>query len=191
MNGLITQMVCAIQQEECFIGECDNCSKQNLIDTLTHNNSIDHDEECAWTVWKKVNNKFDLQQITGSVDSLLTEIEDKWDVFLFHVYCNRQQREHIKELREKSTNKTFLVAQIDFSMNYTLIRQREVQQGFFSQHQATLFTIHLTIGKEQRNVAIISNYMEHTTSFVFCAQQILVQFIKKNFPLVKKINYVR
>ena len=191
MNGLITQMVCAIQQEECFIGECDNCPKENLIDTLTHNNAIDHDEECAWTVWKKVNNKFDLQHITGSVDSLLTEIEDKWDVFLFHVYRNRQQREYIKELREKSTNKTFLVAQIDFSMNYTLVRQREVQQGFFSQHQATLFTIHLTIGNEQRNVAIISNYMEHTTSFVFCAQQILVRFIKKNFPLVKKINYVR
>jgi hypothetical protein len=191
MNDLITQIVCTIQQEKCFIGECDNCPIENLIDILTHNNVMDYDEECAWTVWKKVNNKFDLQQITGSVDSLLTEIEDKWDVFLFHVYCNRQQREYIKELREKSTDKTFLVAQIDFSMNYTLVRQREVQQGFFSQHQATLFTIHLTIGQEQRNVAIISNYMKHTTSFVYCAQKILVQFIKKNFPLVKKINYVR
>jgi hypothetical protein len=191
MNDLITQIVCTIQQEECFIGECDNCPIENLIDILTHNNAMDHDEECAWTVWKKVNNKFDLQQITGSVDHLLTEIEDKWDVFLFHVYCNRQQREYIKELREKSTDKTFLVAQIDFSMNYTLVRQRDVQQGFFNQHQATLFTIHLTVGQEQRNVAIISNYMEHTTSFVYCAQQILVRFIKKNFPLVKKINYVR
>jgi hypothetical protein len=191
MNDLITQIVCTIQQEECFFGECDNCPIENLIDILTHNNVMDYNEECAWTVWKKVNNKFDLQQITGSVDSLLTEIEDKWDVFLFHVYCNRQQREYIKELREKSTDKTFLVAQIDFSMNYTLVRQREVQQGFFSQHQATLFTIHLTVGQEQRNVAIISNSMEHTTSFVYCAQKILVQFIKKNFPLVKKINYVR
>ncbi|CAF1214876.1 unnamed protein product [Adineta ricciae] len=75
-------------------------------------------------------------------------------------------------------------------MNFTLIRQREVQQGFYSQHQVTLFTIHLTIGREQRNVAIISDYMEHTTSFVYCAQQILVRFIKKNFPLVKKISYV-
>jgi hypothetical protein len=83
------------------------------------------------------------------------------------------------------------VAQIDFSMNYTWIRQREVQQGFFSQHQATLFTIHLTIGQEQRNLAIISNYMEHTTAFVYCAQKLLIQFIKKNFPLVKKINYLR
>ncbi|CAF1214858.1 unnamed protein product [Adineta ricciae] len=75
-------------------------------------------------------------------------------------------------------------------MNFTLIRQREVQEGFFSQHQVTLFTIHLTIGRKQRNVAIISDYMEHTTSFVYCAQQILVRFIKKNFSLVEKISYV-
>ncbi|CAF1519796.1 unnamed protein product [Adineta ricciae] len=32
--------------------------------------------------------------------------------------------------------------------------------------------------------------MEHTTAFVHCAQKILIEFIKKNFPLVKKINYV-
>ena len=53
MNHLITQMVCTIQKEECFIGKCDNCLTENLIDTLTHNNGVDHDEECAWTVWEK------------------------------------------------------------------------------------------------------------------------------------------
>ena len=84
-----------------------------------------------------------------------------------------------------------MVAQIDFSMNYTLIRQREVQQAFFSQHQVTLFIIHLTIGQEHRNLAVISDYTEHTTVFVLCAQQLLVHFIKKDFPMVKTINYVR
>ena len=138
-----------------------------------------------------MNNKFDLQYIIGSVDSLITTIEDHWPTFLLHTYHNRQQRDYIKELRSQSTEKTFIVAQIDFSMNYTLIRQREVQQGFFSQQQATVFTIHLTIGQEHRNLAIISDHIEHTTAFVYCAQKILVQFIKRNYPLVKKINYVR
>jgi hypothetical protein len=191
MNDLISRMVCTSPQEECFNGECEICPMGNLIDILTQKKVIDYDEECTWTLWKKVSNKFDLQQITGSVDSLLTEIGDKWDAFILHVHNNRQQREYIKELREKSNEKTFVVAQIDFSMNYTLVRQREVQQGFFSYRQATLFTIHLTVGQEQRNLAIISDYMEHTTSFVYCAQKILVGFIKKNFPLIKKINYVR
>ena len=130
-----------------------------------------------------MNNNFGLQQMPGSIDSLLTQIEERWPLFLLHT--------HIKDLRSQSTEKTFVVAQIDFSMNYTLLRQREVQQGFFSQRQVTLFTIHLTIGKEQRNLAIISDYMEHTTVFVHCVQNILTRFINKNFPLVKKINYVR
>ena len=54
-------------------------------------------------------------------------------------------------------------------MNYILIRQREDQQGFFSEHQAALFTIYVTIGQEHRNLAIISNYIKHTTAFVYYA----------------------
>ncbi|CAF3101068.1 unnamed protein product, partial [Rotaria socialis] len=163
MKDLITQMVCTISNEKCFIGECDKCPTESITDILTDNNMIDLDDECSWNLWKKVNNKFDLQQMSGSTDSLLTEIEERWSPFLLHTHINREQREYIKELRCQSTENTFVVAQIDFSMNYTLVRQREVQQGFFSQHQVTLFTIHLTIGKEQRNLAVISDYMEHTT----------------------------
>ena len=191
MNDVITEILCISPQEKCYLDQCNDCPVENLIDILAHNHDMDYDEECIWNIWKKSNNKFDLQQITGSVDSLLTEMEDRWDAFLLHVYCNRQQRDYIKNLREKSSDKTFLVANIDFSMNYTLMRQREVQQGFFSYNQATLFTIHLTIGQEQRNIAIISNHTEHSTAFVYTAQNILVQFIKNNFPLVQKINYVR
>ena len=191
MRDLIVQMVCTAEKEECFNGLCDNCPTETITNVLTNNSIIDMDDECSWTLWKKVNSKFDLQQMIGSVDSLLTEIEERWPLFLLHTYINRQQRDYIKKLRIQSSDKTFVVAQIDFSMNYTLIPQREVQQGFFSQHQVTMFTMHLTIGQEHRNLAVISDHMEHTTVFVFCAQQLLVHFIKKNFPLVKTINYVR
>jgi hypothetical protein len=76
-------------------------------------------------------------------------------------------------------------------MNYTLMHRREVQRGFFSQHQVTIFTVHLTIEQQYRNLAIISDYMAHTTAFVYCAQKLIAQFVQYNFPLVEKINYVR
>ena len=167
-------MTCTVEKEDCFNETCEDCLKKTIIDTLIGSSIIDMDDECSWTLWKKVINKFDLQHIIGSVDSLLTTIEENWSRFLLHTYCNRQQRDHIKELRSQSTDKTFIVAQIDFSMNYTLIRQHEVQQGFFSQHQVTLFTIHLTIGQNRHNLAIISDHMEHTITFVYCARKILV-----------------
>jgi hypothetical protein len=110
MKDMLARMVCTIQKEQCFNGLCDDCPMEKITDILTRNNVIDLDDECSWTLWKKVNNKFDLQQIIGSI----------------HTYCTRQQRDHIKQLRSQSTDKTFVVAQIDFSMNYTLIRQREV-----------------------------------------------------------------
>jgi hypothetical protein len=184
-------MTCPKHAEGCYTGECSQCPTMQLQDILTERIEIDLDDECSWTIWKKMNNKFDLHKVTGSLDSLLNEIDEQWPNYLLHTYCYRQQREYITRLRMQSTDKTYIIAQIDFSMNYTLLRQREVQQGFFSQHQATLFTVHLIIGSEHRDMAIISDYMEHTTAFVYCAQNTILTFVKKHFPLVKKINYLR
>ena len=191
LKDLISRTVCTDEKEDCFEGACEECAEETIIDIILGDSMIDIDDECSWTMWKKMNNKFDLQYIIGSVDSLLTTIEENWPTFILHTYQNRQQRDYIKELRSQSTDKTFVVAHIDFSMNYTLIRQREVQQGSFSRQQATVFTIHLTIGQEHRNLSIISDHLEHTTAFVYSSQKILVEFIKRNYPLVKKINYVR
>ncbi|CAM2728792.1 unnamed protein product [Rotaria socialis] len=100
MKDLITRMVCTTQKEECFNEECDDCPIENITDVLTHNNSMDLDEECSWTLWKKVDNKFDLQQMIGSVDSPLNEIKERWSTFSLQTYSNREQREYIKYLRK-------------------------------------------------------------------------------------------
>jgi hypothetical protein len=193
-KDLIHRFVCDEPNEECFTNECGSCSTNNsFIRLLTEDFSedIDFDDLCSWTVWKKINNKFDLQKVNATIDSLLFEMNEQWPSFLLHSYCNRQQREHIALLRSQSSSTSFVIAQIDFSMNYSLVRQREVQQGFFSHQQASLFTTHLVVGKEQRNLAIISDRLEHDTAFVYGAQQIIVAFVKKKFPRVKKINYLR
>ncbi|CAF3160978.1 unnamed protein product, partial [Rotaria sp. Silwood2] len=155
VNELIDQVVCNNDMEDCVIGECQLCSTKSIVDILTEKISVNLDENCSWTIWKKLDNRFDLQQVTSSVEALLDQIEEKWSSFLLHTFCNRRQREYIANLRAQSSKTTFIVAQVDFSMNYNLIRQREVQQAFFSQKQASIFTIHITIGKEHRDIAII------------------------------------
>ncbi len=105
LKDLISQTVCIDEKEDCFDGTCEECLEETIIDILIGDNIIDIDDECSWTMWKKMNNKFDLQYIIGSVDSLLTTIEDNWPTFLLHTYYNRQQRDYIKELRSQSTAK--------------------------------------------------------------------------------------
>ena len=88
----MNEMVCLVQTEDCYISECDNCPTTQLSDILTEYIESDHDEECSWTIWRKLNDKFDLRKVTGSLNSLLNEIvEDQWPYFVLHSYYNRQQ----------------------------------------------------------------------------------------------------
>ena len=81
--------------------------------------------------------------------------------------------------------------QIDFAENYKFVRQRAPQSAHWNTDQATLFTIHFKIGTEHRCMVIISDYMSHDSKFVWLAQEDIVNFLKKHYPRVKKINYVR
>ena len=92
-------MVCQDDMEECFTGECHQCSTRSLINVLTKSINVDLDQCCSWTVWQKFNNKFDLQKTTGSVEALLDHIEAQWSSFMLHTFCNRRQREYIAEIR--------------------------------------------------------------------------------------------
>ena len=51
-------------------------------------------------------------------------MNERWLQFALHTYYNLQQREHIGHLRTQSALKIFVVAQMDFSMNYTLVRSQ-------------------------------------------------------------------
>lgn len=75
-----------------------------------------------------------------------------------------QRKEYIKYWREKSTNETFVVAQIDCSMNDTLVRQSEVQPKFFSQHQATVFTTFATARQQQHRLFIVQKKFSFNSS---------------------------
>ncbi|CAF3300606.1 unnamed protein product [Rotaria sp. Silwood2] len=188
---LISRIVCGIPTENCFTRQCDLCGMINPSDVLRENNNINHDENASWSQWKTLNNKVDLLCTNGSYDLLLDEIDSHWTMFLLHSYFTTEQKEYIKNLRLNSSDSTFIVAQIDFAENFTIFHQREVQGYHWNNKQITIFTAHLKAGSINKNVVIISDYMSHDTAFVYVAQGLIVDFIKINIPLVKKINYLR
>jgi hypothetical protein len=191
-RDLISLVVCAIPLEDCFLGACDRCNDVSPSSVLLrHFDAIDEDDLWSWSLWKVINKKVDLHEIRGTVASLLAEIDEQWPVFLLHSYYNREQRAFIDEIRAKSSDESFVVVQMDFAENYTFVRQREVQAAHWNNQQATLFTIHIKVGKSHKNILIVSDYMHHDTAFVYCAQRLIVDFVKNHFPGVKKIMYLR
>ena len=96
MKDLVSRMVCSIETENCYVGECEQFPSTTQLRTiLIEEIRVDFDDDCSWFLWKKAHNKFDLQKVTGSVDLLLTEMKERWPHFLLHICCNRLQREHI------------------------------------------------------------------------------------------------
>ena len=68
------------------------------------------------------------------------------------------------------------------SENHKVLIEMQIKQHF---------TVHLKIGKEHRCMVLISDYMNHDSKFVWLAQENIANFVKKQYPKVKKINYVR
>ena len=110
---------------------------------------------------------------------------------MIHSYFNQEQRSYINNLRLLSNDTSYVTVQIDFAENYRLIRQREAQAAHWNNLQVTLFTVHIKVGTNHKNMVIISDYMRHDTAFVYCAQRLIVEFIQKHYPQITKINYLR
>ncbi|CAF4999376.1 unnamed protein product [Rotaria sp. Silwood1] len=169
---VVNRIICGIPTEDCFNRCCHDCSTINPTKILLDNIDINNDEILSWSQWMSLKNKIDLLHINGSISSLMNEIDSQWDTFLLH--CET----------------SYIVAQLDFAENYTIFHQREVQGFHWNNQQVTVFTVHLKVGSNNKNIVIISDYMLHNTNFVYVAQELIVKFIKHHFPLVKKINYL-
>ena len=191
-SNLIDLIVCTSPVEDCFLSNCAKCNNITPSSILGRQlDTSDEDDKCSWSVWKLVDKKIDLHQIRGSITSLLHEIDESWSAFLAHSYFDREQRNFINELRIKSSHLSYAVVQIGFAENYTFLRQREVQAAHWNNQEATLFTVHIKIGNEHKNMVIISDYMRHDTAFIYCAQRLIIDYIRKRYPEVKKVNYLR
>ncbi|CAF4040399.1 unnamed protein product [Rotaria sp. Silwood1] len=192
IEQLIKSLLCTSSTEQCYSQKCSNCQDKFPSCILTKTDSEYsnvEDDEISWFNWVRTLGKIHLQEIHSDESTLIGTIDDQWPVLLYHHFLKDQQKSYIDSIKKQSNDNDYVVVTCDFSENYILVAQREVQSAHWSTQQASLFTIHIKIGKSQANLAIISNYLNHDTAFVYYCQKMITDFIKNNFPLVKKVIY--
>ena len=190
IKQLVEKTICTIPSERCYYRLCTNCLHLKASDILSDGIDVEIQDSASWSIWKKLNSRYELLHLTGTFRALLEEIDDLWPNFITHSFYTREQRDYIALIKEKSSITTFAVVQVDFAQNFVFVTQREVQSAYYSRKQATIFTIYIRIGEEHRNMVIISDYLAHDTRFVYSAQKIIIQFLRKEYPNIFKINYV-
>ena len=188
---MVDKTVCALPSEDCYNRRCDNCCNINVSDIFITDTDIDEQADTAWSLWTIANNHVELQHLSGSFRSLIDQLNVRWPAFVTHCYVTRQQRDYIKAIKMSSSFSTFAVVQMDFAENFSFVVQKEIQSAYWNQKQATIYTTVISVGTDHRNVVIISNRMVHDTSFVYCAQKLIVSFVREKYPTIQKIKYVR
>ena len=191
-SDLLNKSVCCVPTENCYYRMCDKCSSVNVSNLLWNkDDSINEKTEVTWSLWVMINNRVELQHFNASLLSLIEQLNSHWTAFITHTYVTRQQRDYIKTTRINSNLTTFATIYMDFAENFSFIVQNEIQSAYWNQKQATIYTVVINVGNSHRNIIIISNCMVHDTKFVYCIQQLLMKFVRKEYPTIHKMNYIR
>ena len=87
-----------------------------------------------------------------------------------------------------------MILQGDFAENYSFVVQDEIQSFHWENKQATLhpFVAYWCDdeGKlEHKNICIISDSKDHSTTAVWCFQKPVIQYLMEQWPEMKKVHY--
>ncbi|CAF4173888.1 unnamed protein product [Rotaria magnacalcarata] len=149
LTALINIVLCKTETSACYLQECSACSTilpSTFLFEQFKANSINEDSDITWMTWERNEKRTELQRHTTSIAAFLEKLDALWSKFLVHHFYTIEQREYIKKIKNESSEKGTAIIQLDFAQNFTLVSQSSVQSSYWSQKQATLFTVHIKMG---------------------------------------------
>ncbi|CAF3406874.1 unnamed protein product, partial [Rotaria socialis] len=155
LNSFVKLIVCNDQNETCMFHKCAVCAdkfKNEIQNKIINTKSL-----IQWTLWSTSSQgravKIDYE---GSVAECVNVLSDKIEHFLFHVFIKRQQSCFFETIKINTTNKKCLM-QVDYSENYAITEQNEIQSAHWSRKQLSLFTAHIWANSTTYPLVIVSN----------------------------------
>ena len=201
-SSFVDNMVCSPDSEKCMMGNCDTCSYHKIESYLSSFVEADQASEILWCEWVreenneiahprrgankeadtvKTSSKKQMKKIckAGSVAEAVATLIEKMPEFLAHVFIKRQQsacfQEKLSDIPDASA-----VIQVDFSENYSLQQQGEIQSAYWSQQQLTLFTVCVWTHDSNKSMVFVSDDLDHDkTSVLVFLHKLLAELTDK------------
>ena len=85
----------------------------------------------TWSQWVNESGPSQKKEFSGSVNEAVSLLKSKVELFLFHVYIKREQSKFFEQLKEEVSDKE-IVLQVDFSENFNLKEQDEIQAAHWN-----------------------------------------------------------
>ena len=185
LHTFIDLIVCDSSKELCMFRRCIFCFdkfkneiKDKIIDPMKH---------IKWTLWTITRHgRAEKIEYEGAVAECVNVLEEKIEHFLFHVFVKRQQSSFF-EMEKANVGEKKCIIQVDYSENFSLIDQNEIQTAHWSRRQLSLFTTYLWTNSIDQAFVIVSNDITHNK---FTVSQCLERVFKRAKSLVPSLNEV-
>ncbi|KAJ4440626.1 hypothetical protein ANN_08773 [Periplaneta americana] len=181
-------MVCDIGNSECVNRKCSICTHK--VETLLATTDEDTlSEPLQYHQWiRDSEGKMIKRCIEDStVNDALKALTVMSPKYLFHCYVKKKQSTYFRMLLDNASD-TEVLLQVDFSENYSIIHQNEVQSAHWSHDQVTLFTACFWYKDKVKSYVIVSDYMTHDKYAVAQFVNVLVDELKSFAPNVRILN---
>lgn len=159
---LLNLMCCNTSNETCMIGSCNNC-ETDIRDILPF--FFEYDTHIYWKKWEK-DGRIKIVKHRGTVENAIVDLQNQYNSFKKHFYINHVQS-HFFEKKKNCINDDEMVLQIDFSENFAIINQDEVQAAHFSYEQVTIFTACAWFKTKTESLVIVSDDLTHDKNSVW------------------------
>ncbi|CAF4222918.1 unnamed protein product [Rotaria sordida] len=165
----------------CFICE-------NYFDLHIKNNVIDRNIPIKWYQWKHINGYATKEEQQGLAEQCIELLSSKVKTFLLHVYIKRQQSKFFEESKVNTNNKK-IVIQVDYSENFEIKQQDEVQSAHWNSKSVSIFTAHAWCGTDNYSFTLVSNNISHDKYCVYNCITYIINKLKQQLPSLEEILF--
>lgn len=197
--GMATLCERDIHKPKCLDRLCEHCGVHIVTSTIQPWVDDYSAELVKWTTWRYVPTDVNGRQIqrltkvsrTDNRRKLLENLSEMLHLYGRHVFTRFSQSTAYQQCVD-SLRPSECAVVVDFSENYTCIRQGEAQSAYYSRTQVTLHPMVIVMSKDsavQRDsVCIISDDLKHDSSAVYVFIDGLISHLHIMYPEIETIH---
>ena len=179
---------------ECKMHRCINCQEANTLREFLKEelNDIDPDFQFHYQQWQATD-RTSLVTVTSTCEEYKETLISAINNVTKHSFLAKCQANFLTAKTE-SLKANEIIVLGDFTENYQVLVQDEIQSYYWSKEYCTLhpLTVYFIEGDgniQHNSLCFISDDNNLGTNFFYKIQTILVDYLKENLPIVDKIFY--
>lgn len=197
---LCSEVCCDVNNKNCMLRICEACKNKKIEPKSASILNINVKYFQWQSITEKIKIKNEIKEVrktrkiakSDTVDALITHINKELPEFLKHVLTINHQYVKIKALKQK-LSPTEILIQVDFSENYNLKLNTEIQSMHFgaSKEQLSLHTgIIFFANKRVQSFCTVSNNLSHNAFAIWAHLAPVLEYVKEKTPEVKRIHFL-